>query len=65
MHRLRVRINESNLGASATRNAMLDASYADYVIFFDDDVIPAEGCLNAYVQAFRRHPLALGFAGMF
>lgn len=53
------------MGVSATRNAMLDASWADYVIFFDDDIIPSEGILDAYVKAFRDNSHAKGFAGSY
>ena len=63
MHKLRVRHNASNLGAGMTRNALLDAAAAHYVIFFDDDVEPSAGCIDAYVHAARQHPDAAGFAG--
>lgn len=64
MHRLRVRYNATNLGAGETRNQLLDASSAQYIIFFDDDVTPTAGCINAYIRAARQHPEAPGFAGM-
>ena len=38
---IRIRINKSNLGASLSRNRGLRESSADYVLFFDDDVVPA------------------------
>ena len=63
MHMLRVRHNKCNIGAGITRNALLEASAAQYVVFFDDDVEPSLGCLDAYVQAARQHPEAAGFAG--
>lgn len=51
-------------GAAATRNALLDeACGADYVIFFDDDVMPQPGCLDAYVSAFKAFPGERAFAG--
>jgi glycosyltransferase involved in cell wall biosynthesis len=56
LHRLRVRVHAVNLGASAARNRCLDESLADFIVFFDDDVVPAEGCLDAYVRAFLDHP---------
>ncbi|KAL3147151.1 hypothetical protein ABBQ32_002660 [Trebouxia sp. C0010 RCD-2024] len=64
MHRLRVRYNASNLGAGETRNQLLDASSAQYIIFFDDDVTPTADCINAYIRAARQQPEAPGFAGM-
>lgn len=63
MHSLRVRQNKQNLGAGMTRNALLDASAAEYIIFWDDDVVPAAGCIDAYVRAARANPQAVGFAG--
>ena len=65
MHKLRVRLNASNLGAGMTRNALLDASAAQYVIFFDDDVEPSPQCIDAYVRAARSNPDAAGFAGWY
>ena len=62
LHMLRVRHNKSNIGAGMTRNALLEASAAQYVVFFDDDVEPSVGCIDAYVQA-RQHPEAAAFAG--
>jgi len=51
-------------GASNTRNRLLDEAVgADYIIFFDDDVIPAPSCIDAYVAAFLRHPDCQAFAG--
>ena len=64
MHRLRVRCNASNLGAGMTRNELLNASAAQYVIFFDDDVEPSVECIDQYVRAARQHPEAAGFAGI-
>lgn len=62
-HQLRVRRNRQRLGAPANRNELLDASFGEYIIFFDDDVVPSEGCIDAYVQAFRLHPQECAFAG--
>lgn len=64
MHMLRVRCNACNLGAGMTRNELLDASAAQYIVFCDDDVQPSAGCLDAYVRAARQHPKAAGFAGL-
>ncbi|KAI3431713.1 hypothetical protein D9Q98_004757 [Chlorella vulgaris] len=73
--RLRIRVNSNNQasgtwgkwhvdGAAATRNALLDeAAACDVVVFYDDDVLPAPSCLDAYVAAFRAHPGEAGFAG--
>ena len=64
MHNLRVRCNASSIGAGMTRNVLLNASAAQYVIFFDDDVEPSAECVDNYVRAAREHPEAAGFAGM-
>jgi hypothetical protein len=52
-----------NCGAASTRNLLLDDSYADYCIPWDDDVQPLPGCIDAYVRAFRAKPDAAAFAG--
>ena len=63
LHRLKVRRNDVNLGAGLTRNVLLDNSHADYVIMFDDDVVPGSTTLQAYIAAFKANPGAAGFAG--
>lgn len=45
---IRVRCNQDNVGASASRNRGLDESAAEYVLFLDDDVIPNSDLLSAY-----------------
>lgn len=63
LHALKVRRNEANLGAGLTRNILLDNSHAEYVIMFDDDVVPTADTIQAYIVAFQAHPNAAGFAG--
>ncbi|KAK9841208.1 hypothetical protein WJX74_001898 [Apatococcus lobatus] len=63
LNKLKVRRNTINMGAGLTRNTLLDNSHAEYVIMFDDDVIPMADTLQAYVNAFKAHPNAAGFAG--
>ena len=63
LHRLCIGTNAQNLGAGGTRSALLDSSAADYVIFFDDDVEPTPGCVDAYVRTFRANPQAAAFNG--
>lgn len=58
-----VRINAVNLGRSGARNALLNGSGSEYVIFFDDDVEPMPTCIDAYVRSFISHPTARCFAG--
>lgn len=62
-HRLTIRINAANLGRSGARNALLDGSGAECCVFFDDDVEPTPGCIDAYVRAFVANPTARCFAG--
>ena len=52
-HRVRVRVNDGNLGASASRNRALDESAAEWVLFLDDDVHPDNLILHTYVDAIR------------
>lgn len=49
-HDLRVRVNESNIGASGTRNVGLDESAAEYLLFLDDDLHPNADIIDQYVQ---------------
>ncbi len=67
MGRLRLRFNAANRGASGTRNTLMDDSLAAWLVFFDDDVMPLPGCLQAYVQAMQAHPevCVLGFLGFY
>lgn len=62
--RLRVRQNAANVGASATRNRLLDECHSDYAIFLDDDVVPDERLLLEYCRAARREPARRGFVGL-
>lgn len=45
---VRVRANQVNSGASASRNKGIFESSAEYILFFDDDVIPNEDVLFKY-----------------
>ena len=63
-HRVRVRANDGNLGASASRNRALDESAAEWVLFLDDDVHPDNLILHSYVDAIRAHgDYVSGFVG--
>ncbi len=55
--------NPENRGASCARNIGYNYSTADWVLFIDDDVTPAETLLDAYVGAARRYPEASVFVG--
>lgn len=53
-----------NRGASFARNTGYNSSFADWVLFLDDDVIPDKNLLDAYVGAILRYPTAKIFVGM-
>jgi len=59
----RIRVNEKNLGASATRNRGLQESSADYVLFLDDDIRPDPNILKESERMIRKFPNACGFIG--
>ena len=60
---VRIRINDRNLGASASRNRGLQESAAEWVHFLDDDVTPDADLLVEAEKAIRAHPTAAGFVG--
>jgi len=45
---VRIRCNESNLGASASRNRGINESAAEFILNLDDDLIPDEDLLEQY-----------------
>jgi Glycosyl transferase family 2 len=53
-----------NYGASAARNSGLAHSKADFCVLIDDDCIPSEHLLDAYVGAIMRSPNASVFMGL-
>lgn len=53
-----------NRGASYARNVGYNNSFADWVLFLDDDVIPDTDVLDAYAGAIMRYPFAKVFVGM-
>ena len=51
-------------GAAETRNRRLnEACGADYVIFWDEDILPSEDCIDEYLRAFKSFPADNAFAG--
>lgn len=64
-HRMdvRIRVNKSNQGASASRNRGLSESSAEWVAFLDDDVDPSPDYLIEAERYIRNRPDAAGFAG--
>ncbi|CAE6419708.1 unnamed protein product [Rhizoctonia solani] len=64
-HRMdvRIRVNKTNCGASASRNRGLTESSAEWVAFLDDDVDPSPDYLVAAEKYIRGRPDAAGFIG--
>lgn len=53
--------NARNLGAPASRNIALDASSADWVLFWDDDIAPDKNTLYEFASLMRSNIDAPGF----
>ncbi|KAI9574043.1 glycosyltransferase family 2 protein [Boletus coccyginus] len=60
---VRIRTNDRNLGAPATRNRGMKESAAEWIIFVDDDVTPQPDLLVEAEKAIRANPNAIGFIG--
>lgn len=60
---IRIRVHDTNMGASAARNRGLSESAADYVLYLDDDVTPDPNILLECEKIIRQYPLACGFVG--
>ncbi|CAA7262408.1 unnamed protein product [Cyclocybe aegerita] len=60
---VRIRVNNTNLGASASRNRGMGESAADWVHFLDDDVVPEVNLLVEAERVIQTHPSAAGFVG--
>lgn len=54
----------ANRGASYARNTGYNYSTADWILFLDDDVIPDENILDAYIGGIKRFPDAKVLAGL-
>eukprot|EP00979_Chaetoceros_neogracilis_P009175 scaffold2084_cov262-Chaetoceros_neogracile.AAC.2 len=65
---IRVRCNDVNKGASASRNRGIQESCAEYILFLDDDIIPTSNLLHEYGEALRGYTenkdLILGLVGL-
>lgn len=60
---VRIRVNKTSLGASASRNRGMEESAADWIHFLDDDVVPNPDLLEQAEKAIRSEPQAAGFVG--
>jgi len=54
---------EKKQGINSARNLGVQKSNGEYIIFFDDDVFLAEGCLQEYINAFHNNENASVFGG--
>ena len=52
-----------NRGASYARNTGYNHSTAEWILFLDDDVLPEDSIIDAYVGAIQRYPDAKVFVG--
>lgn len=50
-------------GLSNARNAAVENSHGDYIIWTDDDVLVSQQWLTSYEEGFERHPDAAVFGG--
>jgi len=48
-------LTETKQGLSSARNRAVEASKGDWVVFIDDDVLPADNFLEAYVNTIINH----------
>lgn len=60
---VRIRVNQTNLGASASRNRGMKESAADWIHFLDDDVTPNDDLLIRAAEVIRERPNVVGFIG--
>ncbi|KAF9232963.1 glycosyltransferase family 2 protein [Melanogaster broomeanus] len=60
---VRIRTNDKNLGASASRNRGMKESAAEWIIYLDDDVTPRSDLLVEAEKVIRANPNAAGFIG--
>lgn len=57
-------INETNSGASVSRNRGMEAGSGAWILFLDDDIEPDSRLLFRYAAAVSQQPDALGFIGL-
>lgn len=52
-----------NKGASAARNAGVEASEGGVLVFLDDDIVPTDNFISAVMKTHHQHPEALVISG--
>ncbi|KAF7319422.1 hypothetical protein HMN09_00280500 [Mycena chlorophos] len=60
---VRIRINRTNLGASASRNRGISECAGEWMFFLDDDVVPNPDILVEAERAIRANPDCAGLVG--
>ena len=61
---IRVYVMPTNQGASMARNTGLAQSFGDHAILLDDDVVPNENLIDAYLGGIERNPCASVYVGL-
>jgi GT2 family glycosyltransferase len=56
--------NESNRGLSYTRNRGIELSSGEWILFLDDDILPAPDLLLQFTNAILNEPAATAFGGV-
>ena len=63
-NRLHFYRNESNRGLSYTRNRGIELSAGEWMLFLDDDIVPAPELLLQFTNAILKEPTATAFGGV-
>lgn len=63
-HLVRIYEQPCNMGASLARNSGMAQSFGDWTVLLDDDVVPDEYILDAYLGAVLRYPKAKILVGL-
>ncbi len=63
-NRLHFYRNESNRGLSYTRNRGIELSAGEWMLFLDDDIVPAPDLLLQFTNAILKEPAATAFGGV-
>lgn len=53
-------INQENKGRSGARNTGAALARGNFIIFFDDDIIPSDGLINSHLKAHVIHDIVVG-----
>ena len=62
--RIKLIVNEVNLGFSETRNKGLNAAESDWILLLDDDIVTEKDMLQVFCDAIRLNPEYIGYIGV-